>query len=150
MVDDARYRTKVWLDTYLSNANLTKDDDSTQVTFITAFGYPDYPLLRVFIDKAVDLVYSVGKPVSTPMMDPLTQSPYGYNEKVPIEITCITKQGVTGLKLLWKAEAELRRIAETNPEGSVRNLSDSTDITQMMSTIIHGVRVEMTYRRDTT
>ena len=53
---------------------------------------------------------------------------YGYEEDVPIEIYCIDKSGITGTKLMWKAERELRHVAETYPEGSRRNLIRRRDM----------------------
>lgn len=152
MVSDARTQTKTYLDTYLRNAQLTKDDGSTQVTFITQFKDPDYPLSRVFKNpKNVDLIFSIGIPNSTPMMDPLTKAPYGYEEHVPIITSCIDKSGITGTKLLWKAVAEMRYIAETYPEGSQRTIkSQNPAPVNLGSTIIHQQKHIMNYRRDTT
>jgi hypothetical protein len=150
LVDDARFRTKDWLDTYLLNANLTKDDDVTQVVFIVAFGYPDYPLSRVFFDpKNVDLVYAVLKARSRPLFGAST-TPWGYEETVPIDIRCVSKEFITGTKLMDKGEIELRRAAEANPLGSRRALSDGRDVTEMLSTPIYGVQVDMSYRRNLT
>jgi len=150
MVEDARYRTKVYLDTYLLNANLTKDDGTTQVSFIVAYADPDYPLIRVFNDKAVDLVFCVGDPNSEAILDS-DHYPIGYNEAVPITTFCIDKTGITGTKLKWKAEAELRRVCETYPLGSVRSLEKIGDNDQNLgSTILHSREFTLKYRRDVT
>jgi len=156
MVEDARYRTKdfltdVTIPTGIQAANILKDDGVTQASFIVAYGYPDYPLERVFLGtKNVDLVYAILKPTSVPLLGGST-TPWGYEESVPIDIRTITKQGITGTKLMWQGEAELRRICETYPLGSSRrNLSESRDITESGSTTIYGVRVVMSYRRGIT
>jgi len=151
MVQDARQRTKTFVDTYLRNTQLTRDNDSTEVKFITAFGKPNYPLTKVFKSKKVDLVFSVGVPNSTPMMDPVTQTPYGYEERVPIETFCIDKTGITGTKLQWKAAAELRYITETYPTGSQRSFEAETpNEVNLGSTILYSQRFTLNYRRDTT
>jgi len=47
---------------------------------------------------------------------------YAYTEMVPIELSCTTKAGITGDKLRWKMESDLRNTFETYPLGSVRTL----------------------------
>jgi hypothetical protein len=143
MSEDARYRTKILLDTYLLAANLTEDDNSTQVKFIVAYADPDYPLVRVFFDKFVDLVFCVGTPDSIALPVGI-----GYEENVPITIWCIDKTGITGTKLRWKAEAELRRIVETYPTGSLRNWQRLGDNEKNLgSTVLYSVNYVLRYKR---
>lgn len=150
MVDDPRYRTKDYLETYLTAGNLTKDDDATNVSFIVAFGEPDYPITKVFLTKGVDLVFSIGDPESTPLMD-YDRSAYGYSEKVPITVTAIDKTGITGEKLRWKAEAELRRVVEVNPTGSQRSLEAMRpNEVKLGSTTLYQQTYVLRYLRDTT
>ena len=150
MVDDPRYRTKVWLETYILNANLTKDDDATQVTFIVCYGMPNYPIERVFKDKNVDLVFSITKPDSTPIFDS-THYVIGYSEEVPITTFTVDKTGITGTKLNWKAETELRRISENNPLGSLRQFKKLSDSEQNLgSTILYSSLYQLNYERDKT
>jgi hypothetical protein len=152
MADDPRYRMKLWMDTYLSNANLLWDDAVTQCTFITAYRDPPYPMERVLYEtKKVDLVYSIGIPTTTPKVD-WDGATYGYRESVPILIQCPTKQGITGNKLYWQAEAELRRIAETYPLSSYRNIErvGEPGHMEMGGWILFGGTVRFTYERDTT
>lgn len=150
MVQDARQRTKVYLETYLSASNLTKDNDSTLAKYIIPFGNPDYPITRVFKDKRVDLIFSIGEPNSRPLMN-FDQTPYGSEEHVPITTFCIDKVGITGTKLKWKAEAELRRITETYPSGSQRSFERRSDRDQRLgSTILYSTEFLLNYRRDTT
>jgi len=151
MVQDARQRTKVYLDTYLDNSKLLKDDGSTQVKFIVAFGKPNYPITKVFKTKGVDLVFSVSTPTSTPLMDPVTQAPYGYEEHVPVETGCIDKFGITGTKLKDQAKIELRRVLENYPTGSQRaTLREEGNDYHLGSTPIYSDIVTINYRRDTT
>jgi len=153
MVYDARYNTNVFLTDGtkgIQSANITKDDGATQATWIVAFGYPSYPIERVFNGtKNVDIVFSIDMPETFPLLG-ASFSPRGYQEEVPIEISCIKKQGIDGNKMLWKGIAELRRIIENNPTGSLRTLGRMTDITVGGSTIIHGVRIILVYERGIT
>ena len=153
MVYDPRYNTKVFLTDAtkgIQNANILKDDGVTQATWIVHFSQPPYPIERVFKGtKNVDIVFSIGMPNSEPLFGG-SNTPYGYREEVPIEISCIKKQGIDGNKLLWNGIAELRRIIENNPKGSLRTLGRMTDTTVGGSTIIHGVRVVLDYERGIT
>jgi len=149
MPEDARYRTKVYLETYLDNSNLTEDDDWTEVTFIVAYADPDYPLIRVFAEL-VDLVFAIGDPDSIPLKN-ADHSVYGYEEHVPITVWCVDKSGITGTKLKWKAEAELRRILEEHPLGSIRSFERIQDYDQNLgSTVLHSRKFILKYVRDTT
>lgn len=153
MVADARKQTKTFLDTYLTNANLLKDDDVTQVVFVVIYAFPDYPLLREFraiSGVAVDLIYAIGDPNSTPLLGH-DQIPHGYMEHVPIYTFCIDKTGITGTKLKWKAEAELRRICETQSTGSQRAVERRGDNDKRLgSTILYSSEFVLKYRRLTT
>ena len=151
MVNDARTQTKTFIDTYYTAANVTKDDDSTAVNVIVCFGNPEYPITRVFKEKGVDGVYSVAEPTSEALLDATTQAPWGYRERVPIDVICIDKSGITGTKLKWKMEAELRRITESNPTGSQRSLERRGDADQRLgSTVLYKTRFVLDYVRDTT
>jgi hypothetical protein len=146
---DARQRTRTYLATYILDANLTHDDDLTQAAWISAFGLPDYPLSRVFKDKAVDLVFSVGTASAKAVRD-FRQYPYAYEEIVPIEIFAVDKTGITGTKLRWKAEAELRRISEAYPLASVRWITRVSDNEKKLgSQTLYSVKYELGYIRPT-
>lgn len=156
MVQDARQRTKVYLDTYLTAANITKDDGSSLASFAVIFANKYYPLLEEFYASSspVDVLFCIGEPNSTALTD-TDQAPYGYEEHVPIEIVCVDKLGVTGTKMKWTAEAELRRVCETNPLanplGSQRFLQRIGPNDQDMgSTVLYGVRFVLNYVRDLT
>lgn len=151
VVLDARYRTKIYLDSYLNGALITKDDGSTAVVFAVIWAVPDYPLSGEFRASAnpVDLLYVIGKPVSNAMLDS-DLTPYNYREEVPIETYCIDKTGITGTKLKWKAERELRRILETYPFGSHRSLSRSENNDQWIGgTYVFSDKFVLTYVRGT-
>ena len=147
---DPRERTKTWIDTYLIPANITKENGDTAST-ITAFGYPDYPMHKVFITKGVDLVYAVMEAESTPLVDPVTQVAYGYDETIPIHILAIDKPEIMGTKLIQRGENELRSIMENYPQGSLRTPDVKRDVTQRLgSTVIYGREWRLNYKRDTT
>jgi len=149
--EDARYRTKLYLDTYLDNSKLTKDDNATEVVFAVMYTYPNYPLIREFFaeESPVDLLFLIGKPTSEALMQ-ADQTPRGYHERVPIAISTIDKTGITAEKLIWKGEAELRSVCETYPTGSQRKLTATTERTQRLgSTIIVQTEYMLDYVRDT-
>jgi hypothetical protein len=165
-VDDPRKRTKAYLDPnwappgYLLTANLLEDNGTTQATFITCWDGADYPLKRVFVDKAVDLVFSIGRTTSKPLSHPAypaygavasSEGVYGYDEKLPIEIFTVDKVGITGENLKWQAERELRRILETYPFGTKREIEtfDHKNV-DLGSLILHSLTVEFAYKRGVT
>ena len=140
-VDDPRYRTKVWLDTYLTAASLP--------AFITAYDNPKYPITRVFIGKAIDVVYSIGEPVSTAIYQS-DKSIYGYEENVPVTICAIDKN-VKGTVLNWQAETELRKICEDHPFGvnSIRVAGVRRGKTERVgSFVVYSTELTLIYRRD--
>lgn len=150
MVESARVRTKVYLEAYLTAAYLLKDDGSTQAPFIVTFGRPNYALTRVFKEREVDIVFSIGEPESKALYD-TDQSPCHYEEHVPITVFCIDKPDATGVKLKWQGEAELRRIVETYPTGSQRGLERRGDKDVWLgSDQLYATEFILNYVRDTT
>lgn len=126
--NDPRERNKTWIDTYARDAQITKDDGSTQASWATIFEKPPYPMEREFraASSPVQGLYIVSQPNSTPMVSG-DQIVRRYKERVPIHICTIDSTDVTAMALYWKMEAELRYIAETYPEGSQRKLSLGRD-----------------------
>lgn len=153
MVYTAQKNTKTWLDAYLTAGNMTEDNGVTNATFITAYDLPDYPLSRVFIEKAVDIAFSIGQSAATVIMDS-DHYPIGYRESVPITIYILDKTGITGIKLMAKVEAELRRIAETYPTslpGSLRRVSKTTPKSVLVGgTYFWVIEYALDYKRDLT
>jgi len=152
LVDDARNRTKDWLDTYITASNVTKDDAIETANGITHYAKPPYPLRRIFFDeKNIDWIISIGQPRTTPSHVDWDGTIISYNEKVPIEINTVTKSDVTGDLLLEKAEAEFRRVLETYPLGSYRSFTQSNpSTTDMGGWNLYGVSYILTYKRDVT
>lgn len=123
---DPRERTKVYVDTYVRDAQLTKDNDSTQATWACIFSDPPYHLSHEFraASSPVQGLYVVEMPRSKPLLD-LDQVPYGYDESVPIHICTVNSTSCTGTALNWKMEAEMRYVCENNPTGSQRSFDFS-------------------------
>jgi len=150
MVQDARRRTKDYLDTYLRNSQLTKDNSFQQASFIVAFGEPNYPILKVFKTKGVDLIFPIGTPSSKPIVSG-DQIVRRYEEHVPFEWVCINKTGITGTKLRWKATAEVRYVGETYPIGSQRIVVDERPNDRNLgSTMLYSQKATLIYKRGTT
>lgn len=140
---DARQRIKVFLDTRLLAANITKDDNTTQASYITCWADPPYPITKVFNTKSVDLVFSIGIPAS--------QAPRvhtRYEEVVPITTYSTDKTGITGTKLRWKGELELRRIVREYYAGSFHALQRIEDNDEPLgSMILYSTKFMLNYRR---
>lgn len=147
-LDDPRYKNITWFNTHDVAANLTRDDDTTQLSYILQMEKPPYPIKRVFFNpKNVDLIYTFFT-CETQAIPDWRHYVYAYEETQPIEIWAVTKQGITGDKSRWKGEAELRRIAETYPLGSVRHLTRLSPVERDRGTWkLHAVRYNMWYKR---
>lgn len=151
MVQDARQRTKTFLDAYLEQANVTKDNDTTYAIFKTMYAFPPYPLALEFkAPSIISIIYAIDKANSTPRIQS-NRTPYGYDEHVPIIICSMDKTGVTGTLVNDKAAIELRRICEENPTGSLRHLEFARNEDQRFGgETLYKNRYVMHYRRDTT
>ena len=134
-VEDARHRTKVWLDEHLNAANLPY--------YIVAYGMPDYPMELVFDEKGIDVVFSVDTPETVPLPVGV-----GYSETVPIIISAVDKSNMPGTKLRWQAESQLRSVVETNPIGTLRTLTRISDNEQDLGGVkVYSVKYELCYKR---
>ncbi len=147
-----QYRNKLLLDSYLTGANLLKDDGDTEASFITQFAHPDYPLPQIFLTKGVDLIFSVARGES-PAEALMTRDkkPYAWKESVTITINCINKAGLTAINLLEQAEQEVRRVYGSNPTVTgytVRKITRGKDTTEnYISTVVYGLDLEISYWR---
>jgi len=137
-VEDARYRTKDYWETYISLSNLNNHN------FIVCYADPDYPLLKVFKTKGVHIIFAVAQPNSTPLPGH-DRTPYGYEESVPTHVLTLDTQ------LQWLAEAELRRICEEHPSGSQRSLERRASHDRWLgSARLYDTEYILNYRRDLT
>jgi len=119
---DARYRTKLWMDTRLRAAQITKDDDSTQADFAVMYSDPPYPMEFEFRGtKNLEGIFVIEHPNSTAIRsgDQIIRK---YEEHVPIHIFTINSTGCSGDALANKMHKELRYICQEYSEGSQRNL----------------------------
>lgn len=122
---DPRNRIKTVIDTYLTAANIKKDDGATNASTITCFDGASYPISRLFLTKTVDAVAVISRgSTSTLYTDRLSgHKPYAFEEGVKIEIYAINKSGITASNLAEKYEQEIRRIFTTyDPYSTVRDL----------------------------
>lgn len=135
---DARYRTKVYWETYVDVNRLNEN------SFIVCYDSPDYPFPTVFKQKAVDIIFAVGEPNSAPVLGH-DLVPRRYREHVPTSILTLDT------KLAWLAESELRRVTETYPEGtSQRLLEASSGIqTRLGSPTLYEKKLVLDYWRGT-
>lgn len=149
---DPRTRTKTFLDNYLTGGNITKDDGSTPAPFITAFGYPPYPFQYVFKSpKYRYVVYAIDEPSSSESLVSHDQTTYGYDNSMPIHILCVNQPDATGTNLKSKARAELRRICEDYPTGSLRLMDRETSHDRALGSLfLYDTEFTMIYRTDTT
>jgi hypothetical protein len=148
MADDPRSRTKTFIDTHVTDSNITKDDGTTEASWISKYADPNYPLERVFFSpKNVDGMYLIDTADSTAITD-WKHETYSYEEKLPITANCVTKHGITGNKLRWKMEEELRSIVEDYPVPSVRRFNRLTpqDIRHGLFTV-YSVQYNLEYKR---
>ena len=153
VVYDARYNTKYWLTTnYIAN-NVHLDDGVTHAVNHITFSDAPYPLRRVFFDpKNNDVVIAVAPATSTPLIQ-ADKSIYGYEEEVPITIYTVDKDGLTGVNVRQKAEAELRRVAENYPigTGSLRELTKTrAKETVYAGWTLYSAEYTLRYTRDLT
>lgn len=150
MANDARANTKTWLATYITAGNIT-DLNGDNATTNTQFSGSRNPLELIFFgDKNVDLLFIIGKPTSRPLIEH-DRGVYGYEESVPIQLVAIDKQHVNAELLIWKGEAEIRRIGETYPFGSYRAFDKTVESTTLVgATMLYAVTYNLRYVRNKT
>lgn len=126
-VTDNRYRNKLYLETYITDAHLKLDDAATNADWVAMFSGADYPLKYEFSPNYndVDLIFAIDKGNSTPMYDAY-RDPYGTDEEVIIRTFAINKTGLTAINLLDQAYAELKEIFSDithNASGTFRGIT---------------------------
>jgi len=118
---DPRYRHKKLLDDYLTAANMKEDDNATNATYITCLGYADYNIKRVFITKAVDLIFVIDSATMT-VDRGYDKTPIHNIYDVIMYLYAIDKSTITATRLIRAAEHELQTIFEAYPTGSLRSI----------------------------
>lgn len=150
--EDPRNRTKTYIDTYIRDAQVTKDNDSTQALWACIFSEPPYPTVQEFraASNPVFGLYVVEMPESTALIGH-DQVPGRYLENVPIHIMTVDSTACTGTALQWKMEAELRYVCDTYPEGSQRKLNFSRKLDRVVGgEMLYDRLFNMSYMRGIT
>ncbi len=150
LVDDARHRQKVYIEQYWVQSNCG-DDLDVPLGVVVMYAEPNYPLnLELKDPNSTDIIITIGKPESKPIRGH-DFIPYGYEETVPIGIWAMDKTNVTAVKAVWQCEAELRRILEEHPIGSLRGFDKTSEGTRALgSAILYGIEYKIKYVRDLT
>lgn len=133
--EDARSRTKTFIETYVTDSSAVKP---------VMFAFPDYPLVKEFFassDPATG-VFAVGEATTTGRIG------VRYTEHLPIHIVAVDKHGLSGTKMVQHMENVLRYALEAHPTGSLWALDRRTDTTQRFgSTTLYDREFVMGYRR---
>lgn len=153
MVDDPRYRIKVFLDTYLTAANMLKPDGVTPLAFHVMYDAPDISYIWLFNGLSNDMLFTIGTPVTAADAIDWDATGIGYTHKVPITIATASSETVNGDKAIWQGNAELRRVIETYPigTGSFRLINQIVgDPEPMGAWTLHKIKYTLLYQVDTT
>jgi len=124
-LSDPRSSIKSLLEAQITDANLTRDDDATLLSWIAIFGPYEEHLTKVFFDKSVDLIFTIDD--ATTATTTLGVSHIGEYPVIPYAIDKYNSSGtriITATLVLWKATKELRRVFLENPWGSLRALKE--------------------------
>jgi hypothetical protein len=105
LTTDPRSRTKIYLDTYLTPANIDGD-------YITSFDGADYNIKYLFnatLGVDIDLVMSIGEE-QTVTEDTIYDLPYKDTVTIPITLSAVNKTGITATNLIEQAEREIQKV----------------------------------------
>ena len=124
---DIRYRQKLYLEDYITDSNIKKDDGVTNATYVLLFAGVDYPLSLEFVDNNIDLIICID--AETVKDDPSLRSAidrcyFAFREFATITFFAMNKSGLTATNLIEQAEQEIKHVFTDHPLGSVRNISD--------------------------
>jgi len=142
--NDPRERMRTWLKSHARDAQILKDDASTQASWECIFHDPPYPLSREFraASAPVQGLYVVGQPNSE------LELGVRYNEEMPMSIYTMDSTGVTGVALAWRMEAELRYVIEEKTHGSLWTLkSRRGEPIHLGSVVLYHIPTVVNYRR---
>jgi hypothetical protein len=148
---DPRNRQKVLIDTYLTAANIKKDNGTINASTLTCFDGLTYPITRLFLTKDLDAIAVISRKPSTPLYTDklLGRKPYAFNEQIEIEIYSVNKSTVTATRLAESFEQEIRRIYTTyDPYANVRDLDTITPkITDLGYGYLYHIAILIEYKR---
>jgi hypothetical protein len=113
-MQDPRYRSLLFLNTYLLQANLYRVDAITPLVEWVMWEDHCLSTHKLYYDNNLDCVYSIGSATSRPIHNWMHNT-IGYTEMVPVTVNAIDPVGSNseGTRTLWTCEQELRRIVET-------------------------------------
>jgi hypothetical protein len=126
---DPRTSIKTLLDAEITDANLTEDDDTTELDWHTVFAPYHIPLTRLFHDKRLDLIFTIED--ADPATTELGVSHLGVYTVTAHAIDKYDNNGakvITATLVLWKATEELRSVFLANPWGSLRSLTEDRGV----------------------
>ena len=124
---DSRYRTKTYLETYITDTHLKLDNASTNASYVVMFSGADYPLnLELSASyNDLDLIFAINKNDSAPVLNAF-HYPYKTEEILTIQTYAMNKTGLTAINLLDQAYEELKTVFTAHPIGSLRSITRST------------------------
>jgi hypothetical protein len=150
MVDDARARNLVYINTYWTPANTLKPD--AVIPLVTHWQYesPELPHNWVFNGSANDAVGTIVSPTSEPLHT-FNHQTYAYIENTPLVIDVKDGPTVNGRAARTILEMELRRIVEANFGGALgalrrfRKIGDNEQ--DMGAWRLFSVKYDLEYKR---
>ncbi len=147
---DASYLTRVMLETYVRDTSLTKDNNSSLASWASFFENPPYPLASEFNgDNKIDCAYVIGEATSAPEVSG-DQIVRRYQEKIPIHIYTMDREGITGRAMKHKMVSELRYVLETYPIGSQRVLEEGRSSDKALGSMwLYDQTFTLSYKRGT-
>jgi len=144
---DECYKTLVWLDDHITDANIKEDDGITNAAWLGQMENPDYPVYPVLKTIDIDVLMCVGK-TSTKALYDYNYTPYAFECTVPIASYAIDKPNVTAVNVLEQAEQEIRHVATDYPLGSVRSIESITHKpVDLGECLMWGTTVNLRYKR---
>jgi hypothetical protein len=147
LVTDVTYRNKYWLDYYIAAGNIKKDNGSTNADWGILSAYPDYSLMREFIDSGVDAIGYV-EAVSCKAVAEYRHIPYYFDESVTIKLCAIDKPTVTAKNVLEQFYKEIQHVATDHPIGSIRSIDATAYKTEDLGgTTLWSTTVTLRYMR---
>jgi len=129
-VADARSNTKDYWEAYLSISNLNRH------SYIVCYSGADYPLAKVFETKGIHIAFTIDQGTAESLMG------VRRREHVPTHVITLDTE------LQWLGEEELRRIVDEHPEGSLRTLTRTRPLNEILgSPILYDTEFMLNYTR---
>jgi len=141
--NDPRERIKVYIDSKVRNAQITKNDGATEASWACIFHDPDYPMALEYRGTSnMNGLYVVGQPTSELKLG------VRYMEHVPVDIYTVNSTDCAGDPLSWAMEAEWRYITENYFTGSKFSLETRRgEIINLGSLQLYHIPTVLNYTR---